>query len=293
MAIVKQSKDQNMDKLVFNKKCPICQDSGVELFQAKELAKMNSDKYKSIIDAHIELYGSVEFPSQSYAIPCRGCNGGYAQKVQTAQQRANIPSSFYDKYIEDFDRNIYLHPDGKPADISKIMQAVDSFIKDFKKWDDEGLGLYICSGMKGSGKTFLASCICNSLIKNYPINTKFISASELLNLSKQSDGSGNYETDPIALLCNCKLLVIDDLGQKNCGSDWMNDVLFQITDARYQKRLVTIYTSNVKISDLELDDRVVDRINRTTIQMSLPEYCVRSKEANERKMEFLKKIGIA
>ena len=212
--------------------------------------------------------------------------------MKEVQQRANIPASFYDKHIEDFDRNIYMKSDGKPVDISKMMVAVDSFINDFQKWDEDGFGLYICSSMKGSGKTFLASCICNSLIRRYSINTKFVSAAELLNLSKRSDGSGNYERDPIALLCNCKLLVIDDLGQKNNGSDWMNDVLFQITDSRYQKKLVTIYTSNMKISNLDFDDRIVDRINRTTFQMSLPEYCVRAKEANEQKIEFMKKLDI-
>lgn len=287
-----QNKGQIMKKSLSDDKCPICKGTGFELFQAAQLAEIDAGAYSIIIENHIQTYNSLDVKSQPYAIPCRRCNGGYARRVEEFQQRANIPSSFYDKYLEDFDRNIYMQSDGKPADISKMMKAVDSFIEDFQKWDKEGLGLYICSSMKGSGKTYLASCICNSLIRKYPINTKFVSASELLNLSKNSDGSGNYERDPIALLCNCKLLVIDDLGQKNSGSDWMNDVLFQITDSRYQQKLVTIYTSNVKIGNLNLDDRIVDRINRTTFQMSLPEYCVRAKEANEQKIEFMKKLGI-
>ena len=281
-----------MKKSLFDEKCPICKGTGFELFQAAQLAEIDSDGYSITIENHIKAYRSLETKSQPYAIPCRRCNGGHARRVEEFQKRANIPSSFDDKYLEDFDRNIYMQSDGKPADISKMMKAVDSFIENFQEWDKKGFGLYICSSMKGSGKTFLASCICNSLIRKYPINTKFVSASELLNLSKNSDGSGNYERDPIALLCNCKLLVIDDLGQKNNGSDWMNDVLFQITDSRYQQKLVTIYTSNVKIGNLNLDDRIVDRINRTTFQMSLPEYCVRAKEANEQKIEFMKKLGI-
>lgn len=268
-----QSKGQNMTNIAYSQ-CPVCKGTG------REIVKKSCP----------EIYGDNTL--LEYAVPCTRCNGAIAQRAEVVRQRANIPSSFYDKYIGDFDRNIYMQPDGKTTDISKVMQAVDSFIDDFSKWDAEGLGLYICSGMKGSGKTFLASCICNSLIKKYPINTKFVSASNLLNLSKQSDGSGHYDTDTIALLCNCKLLVIDDLGQKNGGSDWMNDVLFQITNARYQQKLVTIYTSNVKISNLELDDRIVDRINRTTFQLSLPEYCVRAREANEKKKRFLTEIGI-
>lgn len=287
-----QNSAQIMSKFAYNNNCPVCKGTGREILQAVELAEIDSERFEKTIDEHVKTYVLLNTMTNGYAIPCRRCNGGYDQKVKEIHQRANIPQSFYDKYIEDFDRNIYLKSDGKPADISNIMSAVDDFIEHFNEWDSEGLGLYICSGMKGSGKTFLASCICNSLIKRYPINTKFVSASNLLDLSKQSDGSGNYDTDPISLLCNCKLLVIDDIGQKNCGSDWMNDVLFQITDARYQQKLVTIYTSNVKISNLELDDRIVDRINTTTMQMSLPEYCVRAKEANEKKRDFLRRRGL-
>lgn len=279
-----------MNKFVYE--CPVCMGTNYEIFQAWELNEIDHKRFKDIIQRHIELYGSIQQKTSGYAIPCRRCNGGHAQKVQVSREQSNIPSSFYDKKIEDFDRSIYRTQDGKVADISKMMQAVDSFILDFEKWDKKGFGLYICSGMKGSGKTFLASCICNSLIQKYPMNTKFVSASQLLNISKNSDGSGNYNTDQLSLLCKCKLLVIDDIGQKNCGSDWMNDVLFQIIDARYQQKLVTIFTSNVKIVALDLDDRIVDRINKMTFQMSLPEYCVRAKEANEQKTEFMKEIGL-
>lgn len=287
-----QSKDQIMKKSALDNKCTVCNGTNYEIFQAWELAEIDTEKYKETIERHIEVYSSLQVPSQGYAIPCRRCNGGYAQRVQVSRGQANIPSNFYDKHIEDFDRNIYRTQDGKPADISKMMQAVDSFIQEYEKWDKRGFGLYICSGMKGSGKTFLASCICNSLIQKYPMNTKFVSASQLLNISKNSDGSGNYTTDQLSLLCKCKLLVIDDIGQKNCGSDWMNDVLFQIIDYRYQQKLVTIFTSNVKVVNLDLDDRIVDRINKMTFQMSLPEYCVRAKEANEQKTEFMKELGI-
>lgn len=268
-----QNNEQNMKSSVYNQ-CPVCGGSGREIIRK----------------ACPEVYGNNTL--LEYAVPCTSCNGAIERRSVEARNRANIPVSFYDKYMEDFDRNIYAQQDGTYIDITKQMLAVDSFINDFVKWDDEGLGLYICSGTKGSGKTFLASCICNSLIKRYPINTRFVSAPNLLNLSKQSDGSGNYSTDPIALLCNCKLLVIDDLGQKNCGLEWMNDVLFRIIDSRYQQKLVTIYTSNVRVGNLELDDRIVDRINGTTLQVSLPEFCVRTKEANEKKKSFLEELGI-
>ena len=292
MEALRQSKDQNMTKSTCDDRCPVCKGTGIESVQAMELMDIDREKYRETIELHIATYGTINFPTNGYGIPCRRCNGGHSQRVKVARERANIPSSFYNSYIEDFKTDVYMDSKGEKIDITKTINAVKDFIGNFDKWDKEGLGLYIYSGMKGSGKTFLASCICNSLLRKYPVGTRFVSASNLLNLSKQSDSSGNYENDPISLLCNCKCLVLDDLGQKNCGSEWLNDVLFQIIDSRYQKGLVTIYTSNVKISNLELDDRVVDRINKTSFQLCLPEYCVRAREANEKKLEFLKARGL-
>ena len=286
-----KNKENIMKKTSFNK-CPVCGATGLELFQAFELEEINRERYDSLIQAHITLYGSVQYPSHDYATPCRKCKGGHDIKVTEFRKRANIPVSFYDSLIEDFDRNIYVKENGDVIDISKTMQVIDKFINNFSEWQKRGMGLYIYSGTKGSGKTLLASCICNSLIKTYPVSTKFVSASNLLNLAKNSDGSGNYGTDAISLLCNCALLVIDDLGQKNCGTNWMEDVLFQIIDERYQKKLPTIYTSNIKRNQLEMDDRIVDRVNGTTFEIVLPEICVRAKEALTRKKDFLKDLGL-
>ena len=292
-AVQIQSRQQNMQKSDSN--CPVCNGTNYEIFSASELEQLDAKRFHDIIEKHKKIYGAIDSPSQGYSIPCRRCNGGYASKVQSTRERANIPASYYDKRLTDFDWTIYKDGSGKTIDMSEKKTAIESFVDHFEQWDEEGMGFYICSGMKGSGKTFLASCICNSLIDKYPIGTKFVSASQLLNISKNSDGSGNYEQDPLSLLCNCKLLVIDDIGQKNCGSEWMNDVLFEITDKRYQEKLVTIFTSNLNMQQLSnvVDERIADRINRMTCQMTLPEYCVRAKEANEQKLQFLKKIGLA
>lgn len=288
-----QNKYQNMQKSAY--KCSMCNGTNYNTLTAAELQKLDANKYKDIIENHKQLYGSINAPSQGYSIPCIKCNGGYAFRVKNVKDRANIPQSFYDKRLSDFDWNIYKDSSGREINMSEKKSYIESFINDFEKWEKQGLGFYIYSEMKGSGKTFLASCICNSLIDKYPIGTRFVAASQLLDIAKNSNGSGDYEHDQLALLCNCKLLVIDDIGQKNCGTDWMNDVLFQIVDARYQKKIVTIFTSNMNMQQLSnaVDDRIADRINRMTIQLTLPNYAVRAKEANEQKLNFLKSLGIA
>lgn len=254
--------------------CPVCRGGGWEIYE-------ESNEYTK------SIYGN-DTPV-SFARPCTYCNGGHAERVKETKQRANIPSAFYDSRLSGFDWNIYTDDQGKTIDVSKQKQIVESFIEKYDVWEKRGIGLYIYSQMKGSGKTFLASCICNELIAKYPMNTKFVSASELIEYSKKGS---QYDIDPIELLCRCKLLCIDDLGQKQTGSDWTNDILFRILDNRMNKKLVTIITSNISIQALQMDDRTTDRINRICSPIPLPEFCVRSREAKQNQVELFKELGI-
>ena len=272
---------QNMSDLMSyssNSSCPICHGLGYVFPQiTNEFTK--------------QVYGDerlIEFSK-----PCSYCNGGHAQKVRERKERANIPSSFYTSSINDFIWDLYKDNHGNIINTSKQRQIVESFIDKFDTWQKRGVGLYIYSKMRGSGKTYLASCICNSLINKYPMNTKFVSASELIDIQKKGLNTGTeYDVDPIKLLCDCKLLVIDDLGQKQSGADWTNDILFRIFDNRYQEKLITVITSNIPILDLSLDDRVVDRINSMCSPLPLPEFCVRSREAKNNQIQLFRELGL-
>lgn len=224
-----------------------------------------------------------------YAEPCPYCNGGEKKKVEEIRERANIPAAYYDASIVNFKWDIYLDNEENVVDTSTQKKFVMSFIDNFEKWQEKGIGFYIHSRTRGTGKTFLASCICNSLMAKYKISTKFVSASELINISKTAKPG---EKNPIEVLCECKVLVLDDIGQKTSGEDWQNDLLFKIIESRYQNKLVTLFTSNLKISELRVDDRVSSRIDKISQQIPLPEYSFRSKEAYEEKKGFYKELGL-
>lgn len=249
---------------------------------------------KIIIEKHYpELYGDKK-PPVEVAVDCPDCNGGHEVKVYEAKKYADIPASFYDKHMSDFNWKIYIDKDGNTIDLSKQKSFVDSFINNFHKWESKGLGLYIQSNMKGSGKTFLASCICNELMRKYAIRTHFVSAPNLIELSKSGnpEETDEYKRDPIKLLCNCKLLVLDDLGQKNTGLEWYQDLLFKIIDKRMNEKSVTVITSNLKNNALPYDDRIFSRIDKMTQFIPLPEYCVRTRESNEEKLLFFRELGL-
>lgn len=224
------------------------------------------------------------------AEPCPYCNGGEKKIIENVRERANIPATYYDADINSFKWDIYADDKGNVIDISQQKKYIDSFIFDFEKWQEKGLGLFIYSKARGTGKTFLASCICNSLMVKYKLTTKFVSESDLIDLARQEPRQG--EKPVIETLCECKVLVIDDIGAKNTGAEWLNDILFKIIESRYQNKLVTIFTSNMKINELQIDDRVSSRIDKISQLIPLPEYSYRNKQSHDEKIEFYKELGL-
>ena len=211
---------------------------------------------------------------------CRACNGNYRKRISDASARAGIPVG---RSLKDFDWSVY------DTDVLREKSIVDKFIDSFPEFERENLGLYITSKTRGSGKTFLASAVGGELIKRYEASVRFVNASELLDLSQEKHRDMQ---DPLESLTACRVLIIDDLGQKLTGRDWLTDVLFRIIDKRYRFGKITILTSNVPLRDLDFDDRIADRLNAMTITVRIPEVCVRARQANARKTEILKRLGV-
>lgn len=61
----------------------------------------------------------------------------------------------------------------------------NAFVKRFDMFRKHGSGLYIYSDTKGSGKTMLACCIVNEVLKEFDIPVKFISMPEYIELVYQ------------------------------------------------------------------------------------------------------------
>ena len=226
----------------------------------------------------VDLYGGG---LASFMKPCSACNGGHIQKVREGKISANIPE---ERDLSSFDWNMY-----NGYNLNREQKIVNKFTSEFQDFEAEGMGLFITSKTRGSGKTFLASCIGGELLNRYEAKTIFVNASDLLDISQKRTDPAE---DPIDRLISCRILILDDLGQKLTGKDWMTDILFRIIDKRYQQKKIVIVTSNDPLRELNFDDRIVDRLNSMTITIKLPEECVRAREANTRKQAILKKLGI-
>lgn len=195
--------------------------------------------------------------------------------------RSMVPFDYVDKMAKDFNWGEYAG-----HDISKAQTLLSNYITQFQSFREKGMGLYIYSGTKGSGKTLLASIILNEISWRYALNTKFVTILDFIDMTKRGFNDGNSE---VKTLFDAAVLVIDDLGVQ-MSKEWIESSLYQLVNYRYVNKLVTIYTSNIRHTDAKIDDRITDRIDATTYPLNLPEVPVRHRKKQAEKDKFMNEI---
>lgn len=194
------------------------------------------------------------------------------------RQRARIPKEYDGKFGKDFDWNIY------GIDITDQKDKVNRYVMHFTEFSEKGMGLYIHSKEKGSGKTMLACCILNELSKKYVGSVKFVNVVDFLEMTKKGF---NYDDPEVEELYICKTLVLDDIGAQ-MDKKWVDSVLYRLINERYNNHKATIYTSNIDVDKLSMDSRIIDRIESRSFMVDLPEVPVRRMLSEERKEKMLK-----
>ena len=135
-----------------------------------------------------------------------------------------------------------------------------------RQFPDVRKGLYLW-GNAGTGKTLLASIILTEIIIRHAVEGRFISISRNFFKTLQEsfhEGSETYgESGRIEKeLADVDILVIDDFGiQKD--TEWKQETLYDLVDARYEAEKFTIFTSNTNpykgLKDLS-QGRILSRI---------------------------------
>ncbi len=207
-------------------------------------------------------------------------SGVTPKETEFRRIRAMMPFEFLNMIAKDFCWSKY------KSDIADAKKMVNQYIMQYEQFRNKGIGLYIYSGTKGSGKTMLACCLINEIAKRYKGSIKFINVLDFLDMTKKGF---NGESEENAYIRKAGLLVLDDIGVQ-MSKEWIDTVFYQLINDRYVNRLPTVYTSNVPIESLRMDDRITDRIESTTFVVKLPEESVRRNIRAQEKQEFLKKI---
>ena len=202
------------------------------------------------------------------------------QESEFRRIRAMMPLEYMNLTSKDFDFGKY------GIDMSKTTRIIQKFIMNYENFQDKNMGLYIYSGTKGSGKTMLACCILNEISKRYIGSVKFINALDFLEMTKKGF---NYDKPDVEALYMSKVLVIDDIGVQ-LEKEWINTVFYRLINSRYQNGKVTIYTSNMPINDLKMDDRIIDRIEATSFEVHLPEVPIRQQMRRAEKEKMMNEM---
>lgn len=202
---------------------------------------------------------------------------------------ANIPNEFSNLTINSF-RTDWYETDISRARAIMAKKAAANFIKEFEKFRELGKGLYFYSYVKGSGKTRLAVSIGNALINVHRVLVKFITTIDLLNEIKRTwnKNSEFTQSDLIEAINNVEVLILDDIGVE-APKDWVSEIIYSIMDHRMTKKKITIFTSNMKVEELQHEDRIKNRIEKMAVPICVPDESIRS-EISKQENEELTKI---
>ena len=165
----------------------------------------------------------------------------------------------------------------------KVINRLKKYCEGFKEYN-EGLGIYLF-GSNGSGKTLLTACMLDKL------NSQFIECM-FTNIHKIKEEL--LSSDPkrqkafLNRVYTVPVLFLDDFAteivKKNGEDNWLQDVIYDVINTRYNNMLPIIYTSNCSLKQC-LEERgvmqkTIDRIFESTVQikLDLPSYRLRKKE---------------
>lgn len=152
---------------------------------------------------------------------------------------------------------------------NQSLMIAKNFVEDYEKMKKENIGL-LFYGSVGSGKTYLACSIANSLIEQYQISVKIRNFAQIINELQK----GGFDLDKnayIESLVNTSVLILDDLGIER-DTSYAKEQVYNIVNNRYLKHKPTIFTTNLSYSQIENCTESVEyqRIYSRIIEMCIP-----------------------
>ena len=182
----------------------------------------------------------------------------------------------------------FQNDDGKDAKMSGAMQ---NYVKNFTEFKKTGKGLLLY-GTVGTGKTYFAAAIANSLIdEGYKVlMTNFAS------LTNKIQGMFEGKQEFINDLNRYTLLIIDDLGAER-KSEFMQEMVFNIIDSRYRSGLPFIITTNLTMDEIKKPQeigysRIYDRILERCFPVEVSGNSRRRQNVRDTYFDIKEKLGL-
>lgn len=183
---------------------------------------------------------------QLFPVTCK-CQQEAYERAETEQRAAEFKRNLDTRWREDgFHDPSYLNPTFSEDDGAnpKLTDVCKKFVDRWPEMLKNGMGLLIYGGV-GGGKTFLAGCVCNALLKKQ-VKVCATSFPRVLNVLQNSMD----RQKALDRLARYQCILLDDFGVER-GTEYAQEQLFAVVDARYRAKRPTIITTNLSLHDLE------------------------------------------
>ncbi|MFQ5525725.1 MAG: ATP-binding protein [Thermoanaerobaculia bacterium] len=183
---------------------------------------------------------------------------------------SGIPDRYAGCSLENFKIE---HPD--PVEQDQLFAAreqshryVESFITQNGSFATSGL-LFV--GRPGVGKTHLAVAVLKELIVRYHVDARFEDFTSLIHRIQATFEPGTVDSKHAILrrVTEAELLVLDDLGAQKL-SDWVTEILYLVINTRYNRKLATIFTTNLRLKAERKLDSVPSASSEEPLSWRLP-----------------------
>ena len=161
---------------------------------------------------------------------------------------------------------------GHNASFDKAFERCKRYCENHQKVYENGNGICLF-GAKGSGKTHLTACIANELLKKC-VPILLTNLFEISKAVKSTFQNGFHESEQefFERFEKVSFLIFDDLGvetfTKNDRDTWLQTLLFDLINRRYNAKKPTIFSSNYSLNELvnlrRIANRTIDRISEMT-----------------------------
>ena len=156
-----------------------------------------------------------------------------------------------------------------------------NYVEQWPRMKENGIGLLLW-GPPGSGKTFAAASLANSLL-DQGVAVLMTSFGRMLG-ARPGPASGE-QTDTIDQWMQYPLLIIDDLGVER-STPYSLEIVYHIIDARYRSGRPMVITTNLTMAELENpDSREKMRIYGRVLERCTPVRMDGESIRNQKRME--------